>query len=227
MTCVLVTGASGGIGRAVCLALADRRAQLILLGRSSDAQTETERLLAEKGAEFWAHYCDFRDRVVLDAALTEALHRAPPVDVIIHNAATIDRDSVHQMSDRLWDEQIEVNLTAPLRITRAFLPGMLERKCGRILFVSSISAVLGTARQAAYHAGKAGLLGAMKCLAEELSDTGVSTMALLPGSVDTPMLDGSGFSARMSPEEVARTLVFYALDASPAHNGARVEMFGT
>jgi NAD(P)-dependent dehydrogenase (short-subunit alcohol dehydrogenase family) len=67
----------------------------------------------------------------------------------------------------------------------------------------------------------------MKCLAEELSDTGVSTMALLPGSVDTRMLDGSGFSARMSATEVAGTLVFYALDSSPAHNGARVEMFGT
>jgi NAD(P)-dependent dehydrogenase (short-subunit alcohol dehydrogenase family) len=209
------------------LALAERGARLILLGRSSDAHTETEQLLAEKGAEFSTHYCDFRDRIVLDAALTEALHSAPPVDVIIHNAATIERDLVHEMSDRLWDEQIEVNLTAPLRITRAFLPGMLERKSGRILFVSSISAVLGTARQAAYHAGKAGLLGAMKCLAEELSDTGVSTMALLPGSVDTRMLDGSGFSARMSATEVAGTLVFYALDSSPAHNGARVEMFGT
>lgn len=200
---------------------------MVLLGRSSAAQTETEELLTKEGANFSAHYCDFRNRAVLDAALTEVLHAAPPVDVIVHNAATIERDLVHQMSDRLWDEQIEVNLTAPLRITRAFLPGMLERRSGRILFVSSISAVLGTARQAAYHAGKAGLLGAMKCLAEELSDTGVSTMALLPGSVDTRMLDGSGFAPRMSPDEVARTLAFYALDTSAGHNGARVEMFGT
>jgi 3-oxoacyl-[acyl-carrier protein] reductase len=146
--------------------------------------------------------------------------------VIIHNAATIDRDLVHEMSDRLWDLQLEVNLTAPFRITRAFLPGMLERKSGRVLFVSSISAVLGTPSQSAYHASKAGLVALMKCLAEELCDTGVTTMALLPGSVDTKMLEGSGFPARMTPEDVAHSLVFYALDSSQAHNGARVEMFG-
>src|SRR5690606_38254165 len=118
VTCAVVTGASGGIGRAVCLTLAERGVRLVLLGRSSAAQTETEELLTKEGANFSAHYCDFRNRAVLDAALTEVLHAAPPVDVIVHNAATIERDLVHQMSDRLWDEQIEVNLTAPLRITR-------------------------------------------------------------------------------------------------------------
>lgn len=226
MTCVLVTGAGGGIGRAVALAFAERGAELILLGRSSDSQSETERLLSEKGAKFSAHYCDFTNRPVLDEALSEALHSAPPVDVIIHNAATIERDRVHEMSDRLWDQQIEVNLTAPFRITRAFLPGMLKRGKGRILFMSSISAVIGTPSQVAYHASKAGLIAMMKCLAEELCDTGVTTMALLPGSVDTKMLEGSGFPPRMSPDDVARTLIFYALEASSAHNGARVEMFG-
>jgi NAD(P)-dependent dehydrogenase (short-subunit alcohol dehydrogenase family) len=67
----------------------------------------------------------------------------------------------------------------------------------------------------------------MKCLAEELSDTGVFTLAVLPGSVSTQMLQGSGFSPRMAAEEVARTLAFYALEASSAHNGGVVEMFGT
>jgi len=222
----LITGTSRGIGRALSLELADRGVELLLLGRSSADQTETEELLASKGATFAAYYCDFKDRAALDAALVEALHSGPAPDAIVHNAAMIERAEVRQMSDRLWDEQIEINLTAPLRITRAFLPKMVEAKKGRIVFVSSISAVVGTKTQAAYHAAKAGMLGVMRCLAEELSDTGVSTMALLPGSVKTRMLEGSGFTARMTPEEVARTLAYYALDPSPAHNGARVEMFG-
>lgn len=222
----LVTGTSRGIGRALVLELSDRGVELLLLGRSSADQTETERLLTEKGARFSAYYADFKDRAALDSALVEALHSGPAPDAIVHNAAMIERALVCQMSDRLWDDQIEINLTAPLRITRAFLPKMIEAKKGRIVFVSSISAVLGTKTQAAYHAAKAGLVGTMQCLAEELSDTGVSTMALLPGSVRTRMLEGSGFPARMTPEEVARTLAFYALDPSTAHNGARVEMFG-
>lgn len=222
----LITGTSRGIGRALALELADRGVQLLLLGRSSADQTETEKLLRDKGADFSAYYCDFKDRRALDAALVEALHSGPAPIAIVHNAAMIERAEVRQMSDRLWDDQIEINLTAPLRITRAFLPKMLEARQGRVVFVSSISAVVGTKRQAAYHAAKAGLVGAMKCLAEELSDSGVSTMALLPGSVQTKMLEGSGFAARMTPEEVARTLAYYALDPSTAHNGARVEMFG-
>lgn len=226
MTRALITGASRGIGRALALELSDRGVELVLLGRSSADQTRTEELLAEKGAKFSAHYADFKDRAALDAALVEALYSGPAPDAIVHIAGMIERAEVRQMSDRLWDDQIEINLTAPLRVTRAFLPSMLEAKKGRIVFVSSISAVLGTKSQAAYHAAKAGLLGAMKCLAEELSDTGVSTMALLPGAVKTQMLEGSGFPPRMTPEEVARTLAFYALDPSTAHNGARVEMFG-
>lgn len=226
MARALITGTSRGIGRALALALSERGVELLLLGRRSAHQAETEELLAQKGAKFTAYYADLRDRGALDAALQKALLSGPAPDAIVLNAGAIERAEVREMSDQLWDDQIEINLTAPLRITRAFLPGMIEAGKGRIVFVSSISAVLGTKAQSAYHAAKAGLLSAMKCLAEEVSDTGVSTMALLPGSVETKMLEGSGFSARMTPEEVARTLTFYALDASTAHNGARVEMFG-
>ena len=102
----LITGTSRGIGRALCLELADRGVELLLLGRSSADQTETEEMLASKGAAFAAYYCDFKDRKALDAALVEALHSGPVPDAIVHNAAMIERSEVRQMSDRLWDEQI-------------------------------------------------------------------------------------------------------------------------
>jgi NAD(P)-dependent dehydrogenase (short-subunit alcohol dehydrogenase family) len=184
---------------------------------------KTLEALQEQHQEIRFVPCELADRSSVDRAM-EVI--ADPVDVLIHNAASISRTVVAETSDSDWDRQLEVNLSAPFRMTRALLPGMLERKKGRVLFVSSISAVVGSARQAAYHASKAGLLGLMRCLAVELSDTGVSTMALLPGSIDTRMLDGTPFPPRMTPDEVARTLIYYASEESSAHNGAVVEMFG-
>lgn len=146
--------------------------------------------------------------------------------MVVHNAAVIERAPVQDTSLESWKEQLDVNLSAPFALTRALLPKMLAKKRGRILFVSSISAVVGTRNQSAYHASKAGLVGLMRCLAEELSDTGVMTAALLPGSVDTRMLAESRFSPRMSPREVADTLTYYALEGGLGHNGAIIEMFG-
>lgn len=228
MARVMISGASRGIGRALALSLAKEAPshELLLLNRRSQAQEESEGELRELGAKFTSLDCDLASRESVDAAVAAVLEAGGAPDVVVHNAGLIERSLITEMSDESWDRQLEVNLTAPLRLTRGLLPGMLARGSGRVLFVSSISAVLGSKTQAAYHASKAGLLGAMRCLAEEVSDTGVMTMALLPGSVDTRMLEGSGFPARMSPEDLARTLRFYAFEAPLAHNGASVEMFG-
>ncbi len=227
MSLVLLTGASRGIGRATALYLAEQGVELILLGRASVEQRQTENILADRRTRFASYTCDFFERESVDRALSEILEKGEIPDALIHNAAIIERASVLETTDESWDRQMEVNLRAPLRVTRALLPPMLQRKSGRIVFVSSISAVLGSKNQSAYHASKAGLLGAMRCLAEELSDTGLSTTALLPGAVDTQMLQGSAFPPRMSPQDVAKTLAFYALEAPTAHNGGIVELFGT
>src|SRR6201999_2456219 len=102
-----------------------------------------------------------------------------------------------------WDEQLDVNTRAPFLLTQAFLPEMRKAKAGRIIHVASISSTLGSALGSAYCASKWALIGFMKSLALELSGSGVTTLAVLPGSVDTAMLEGSGFSPRMTAEEVA------------------------
>ena len=130
------------------------------------------------------------------------------------------------MDEKDWDEVMDVNLKGAFLITRAFLPNMISRKNGRFIAISSISATLGTARQSAYCASKWGLVGFTKSLAEELRGTGLQALAVLPGSVDTPMLVGSGFSPDMTPDEVARLVVYAALDAPAAMNGSAIEMFG-
>lgn len=222
----LVSGSSRGVGRALSLELARAGYLPVLLSRRSTAQQETERLLTAEGYAFESFECDLAERASVAEAAAGVLATLGPPEVVVHSAAVIERGLVAEQDDAAWDRQIEVNLSAPFRLTRALLPGMLARGSGRILFVSSISAVVGSPAQAAYHASKAGLVALMRCLAEEIRDTPLSTTAFLPGSIDTDMLKGSPFPARMSAEEVARTLVFYARAPGHAHNGSVIEMFG-
>jgi NAD(P)-dependent dehydrogenase (short-subunit alcohol dehydrogenase family) len=148
------------------------------------------------------------------------------VDVIVNNAGVASRALLPDLSLASYTDQMNTNLLAPIWLTRGLLPSMLERGRGRIINVASISSTLGTAGQIAYNASKWGLIGFTKSLAAEISNTGLMTVAVLPGSIDTDMLKGSPFPARMTAHEVASTLVHYALDASLAHNGASIEMFG-
>ena len=228
MTRILVTGTSRGIGRATALACAARGVELGLLGRPSPAQTETRELCLKAGATRAVSLSADATRIdQLEHAAAEFLATFGAPDAVIHNAGVAVRTSIENTSVDSWQEQLQINLHAPFVLTRALLPAMRERGTGRIVFVGSISSTLGTANLAAYCASKWGLVGLMKSLAAELTDSGLMTCAVLPGSVDTEMLVGSGFPARMSAESVAQTLLHYALDAPLAHNGASIEMFGT
>jgi len=229
MARVLITGASRGIGRATALACAARGAELGLLGRPSAARQQATAQACEKaGAKRVVSLSADANRIdQLERAAEDFLSTFGAPDAIIHNAGIAARTSIEATSIASWQEQLRVNLSAPFVLTRALLPAMRARRTGRIVFVGSISSTLGTANLSGYCASKWGLLGFMKSLAAELTDSGLMTCAVLPGSVDTDMLVGSGFPARMSPESVAQTLLHYAFDAPLAHNGASIEMFGT
>jgi 3-oxoacyl-[acyl-carrier protein] reductase len=225
---VLITGANRGIGRATALLLAERRAELLLVGRDSDDLRRGREACRTAGAADATIYpADLREPRQIEDAVRSILGAGPAPDAVIHNAGVARRAAMEEMSLEDWREQIGVNLDAPFLVTKRLLPAMRARGRGRIVFVGSISSTLGTARQSAYCASKWAIVGLMKSLAEELSDSGLMTAALLPGSVATAMLEGSGFPPRMTPEDVAKTLVFLALDAPTGHNGAVIEMFGT
>jgi 3-oxoacyl-[acyl-carrier protein] reductase len=227
MTRVLITGASRGIGRATALACAARGAELGLLGRPSERLREAAELCTKAGAKsVLSLSADVTLSEQIERAAGEFLATFGAPDAVIHSAGVAVRTSVEATSVAAWQQQLQINLSAPFVLTRALLPAMRARKTGRIVFVGSISSTLGTANLAGYCASKWGLIGLMKSLAAELTDSGLSTCAVLPGSVDTEMLVGSGFPPRMSPESVAQTLLHYAFDAPLAHNGASIEMFG-
>jgi 3-oxoacyl-[acyl-carrier protein] reductase len=223
----IVTGASRGIGRATALELARRGLDVALVGRESPELRESADRAAEQGVAARRVPCDLTDTDAIESVARGLLDSLGPPAVVVHSAGVIRRGRIEVLTPKEWDEQFAVNVRAPYVLTRALLPAMKQARAGRMIFVGSISATLGTAGASGYCASKWALSGFVKSLAEELTDTGLVAMAVLPGSVDTEMLEGSGFSPRMSALDVARTLAHFALDAPLAHNGALVEMFGT
>jgi len=223
----VVTGASRGIGRAAALSLSARGLPLVLLGRPSAELDGARGACLDAGAPHASVlHADLSDLKAVERAAADLLaaHGAP--QIVLHNAGEVHRARIEQLSLADWEHELSLNLSSPFALTRALLPAMRGRGQGRILFVGSISSTLGTAGQSAYCASKWGVVGFMKSLAAELSDSGLMTCAVLPGSVSTRMLEGSGFPARMNAEDVARTLTFLALDAPLSHNGGVVEQFG-
>ncbi len=227
MSLAVITGASRGVGRATALALARRGLALALVGRrSTDLDACREAALAAGAPEVREWHADLRETAALEALGAEIVAAQGAPLVLVNNAGIVHRLPIEATTVALWDEQIAVNLSAAFALTRALLPAMREARRGRIVHVGSISSTMGTPRLSAYCAAKWGLVGFMKSLAEEISDSGLMTVAILPGSIDTRMLEGSGFPPRMSADDVAATIVHYALDAPLAHNGGVIEMLG-
>jgi len=223
----LVTGAGRGVGRAAALALVKRGATLALVGRPSPQHAEAAASFQQiSGKKPFEVFADFQDAAALERAAQRVVAELGPPSIVVHNAGVVVRARIEQTTIAAWDEQLDVNLRAPFVLTRALLPSMRAAKRGRFVFIGSISGTLGSPGAAAYAASKWGLTGFVKSLAEELSDSGLMACAVLPGSVDTDMLKGSPFPARMSAADVAKSVEFLALDAPLAHNGAVIEMFG-
>ncbi len=222
----VVTGAGRGIGRAISVALAQRGCDIALLGRTVESMAEAAEAVESLGRRALAVSCDVADAAAVDAAAGRVMADLGVPDVVVANAGVVHRVTVQAMTEAEWDDVIDVNLKGTFLVTRAFLPRMIDLRRGRFVAIGSISSTLGTVRQSAYCAAKWGTVGFMKSLAEELRGTGLQAMTVMPGSVDTDMLKGSGFAAAMQPEDVAATVTFLALDAPDAMNASAVEVFG-
>jgi 3-oxoacyl-[acyl-carrier protein] reductase len=222
----VVTGAGRGIGRAIAVELAKRGCDIALLGRTIESLGDAAEAVVAAGRLAVAVPCDVSDAVAVETAASRVYADLGVPNIVVANAGVVHRAPVHTMSEDEWDEIIDVNLKGTFLITRAFLTRMLDLQRGRFIAIASISATMGTARQSAYCAAKWGTVGFVKSLAEELRGTGLQAMCVMPGSVDTDMLKGSGFAPSMQPEHVASTVAFLALDAPDAMNASSVEVFG-
>jgi len=193
----LITGASGGIGAAIARALHAQGAAVVLSGTRTEA---LETLAAELGERAFTRPADLRDQAAPDALVATAEQAAGPLSILVNNAGFTRDMLALRMDDADWNSVLEVDLTAPFRLTRAALRGMLRRRAGRIINISSIVGATGNAGQANYAAAKSGLIGLSKALAQEVASRSVTVNVVAPGLIDTAM------TAALSEQHKARAL---------------------
>jgi 3-oxoacyl-[acyl-carrier protein] reductase len=231
----LITGASGGIGAAIAHALHAQGATVVLSGTRRDALDTLAGTLGDR-----AHVCaaDLRDAGAADALVAAAEAAAGPLAILVNNAG-LTRDMLAlRMKDEDWQAVLDVDLSAPFRLARAALRGMLRRRAGRIIQISSVVGATGNAGQANYAAAKAGLVGMSKALAQEVASRGITVNVVAPGFIETPMTDALTEAQRAKlveaiplgrmgqPADVAAAVVYLASDAAAWNTGSTIHVNG-
>src|SRR6201982_1659225 len=182
----LVTGATGGIGGAIALALHGQGATVAISGTRREA---LDALAAKLGSRVHTLPCNLSDATEVEALVPAAEKAMGQVDILVANAG-ITRDNLFvQLRDEDWDEVINVNLTSTFRLARAATKLMMRKRFGRIIAITSIVGVTGNPGQGNYTAAKAGLIGMIKTLGAEYAKRGVTANCIAPGFIKTPMTD--------------------------------------
>lgn len=182
----LVTGASGGIGGAVALALAARGARVALSGTRREA---LEAVAARLAAGTPVLPCNLADAAAVEQLAKDAEAALGSLDILVNNAGLTRDGLVLRMKDEDWQTVLDVNLGAAFRLSRAALRGMMKRRWGRIVNITSVVGVTGNAGQVNYAASKAGMIGMSKALAQEVASRGITVNCVAPGFITSAMTD--------------------------------------
>ncbi|WJS01061.1 3-oxoacyl-[acyl-carrier-protein] reductase [Roseibium aggregatum] len=182
----LVTGATGGIGEAIARSLHAQGATVSLSGTRAE---KLEALAADLGERAYVTPANLSDRAAVDALLPAAEEKMGSVDIVVNNAG-ITRDNIFmRMKDEEWDQVLEVNLSSGFRLCRAAIKGMMKRRSGRIVGITSVVGVTGNPGQVNYAAAKAGMIGMYKSLAREVASRNITVNTIAPGFIETAMTD--------------------------------------
>jgi NAD(P)-dependent dehydrogenase (short-subunit alcohol dehydrogenase family) len=241
----LVTGASRGIGRAIALAFASEGADVVLGARSRPSLDALVKEIAGQGGRASAVSLDVTDQGSVDRAKKEI----GSVQILVNNAGIAGSIKVLAMDDAHWQSHLDVNLTGAFRVTRAFLPEMVEARWGRVINIASTAGKVGFQYTAAYCASKHGLVGFTRALALEMAPHQVTVNAICPGFVRTEMAaeaarniasktkkseaDATAWleslspqNRLMEPEEVAAVAVLLASEDARGINGQAINIDG-
>jgi 3-oxoacyl-[acyl-carrier protein] reductase len=181
----VVTGGSRGIGRAIAGALAEAGARIAVVAR--DAQRASDAAAELPGGPHAGFACDVADPAAVNATLASVESQLGPVDILVNNAGITRDNLLMRMKDEEFDEVIAANLKGAFNFTRAVSRGMMKRRDGSILNITSVVGLMGNAGQVNYAASKAGLIGLTKSVARELASRNVRCNAIAPGFITTDM----------------------------------------
>lgn len=183
----LVTGATGGIGAEIARALHARGAHVVLSGTRESVLQE---LAASLGERTSAVPANLSDPAAVDGLIGAAEAAAgTPIDILVANAGITKDGLLMRMKDEDWEQVIKVNLESYFRLARASMRGMMKRRYGRIIGITSVVGVTGNPGQANYAASKAGMIGFSKALAQEVASRGITVNCVAPGFIESPMTD--------------------------------------
>jgi 3-oxoacyl-[acyl-carrier protein] reductase len=217
----VVTGASRGIGRAIALALAARGAAVVVnFARDAEGAAATVEAIRAAGGQAHAHQADVTDFKAADGLIKAAGDAVGSVDILVNNAGTTRDMVIMLMPEADWDLVIATNLKSAFNCSKAAVRGMLRRRWGRIINITSVAGIAGNAGQTNYSASKAGLIGFTRALAREVAPRGITVNAVAPGFVPTTLTETLPAELKEAslkaiplgrwgtPEEVAHAVTF-------------------
>jgi NAD(P)-dependent dehydrogenase (short-subunit alcohol dehydrogenase family) len=227
---VLVTGAGRGIGRAIALAFAEEGARVSVLARTEEELRAVERSGSALAGTVAALPADVAERPAVEAAVAAAVAARGEIDVLVNNAGTFLWKPFVATSPEEWDRVIATNLGSAYNLCRAVVPGMVARRRGRIVNVSSIHGLHGDANLTAHCAAKFGLVGFTESLARELREHNVTVNAVCPGTTDNREPDqaprAAPLSEKLRPRDVASAVLWLASEDAAGITGAAIQIYG-
>jgi len=235
----LVTGGATGIGASTVTAMAESKITVALQYSSSETQAkQIAEQLNGKGAKVEIFQADLSQKASAEKLVAAVKAKLGEIDILINNAGLMTDASIIEMSDELWDQALNINLTAAFKLIRACAPSMVAKKWGRIINISSQVALTGSANHAHYATAKAGLLGLTYSAAKEYGASGVTVNAVLPGRIETNMiaqrsigrldewLAQTPLNRLGRPDEVAGMINFLASEMASYITGASINVNG-
>jgi len=221
-----VTGGAAGIGKAIARAFVAEGAGVAICDLDYEVAENTAAELRSDGAVAQAYRTDVSDWREVKEVAEKIVEAFGAIDILVNNAGITRDNLIIRMSDEEWKEVLDVNLKGVFNFTKAFVPGMLRRRSGKIISIASVVGMTGNAGQANYAASKAGIIVLTKSLAKELAPRGINVNAIAPGFIKTRMTESlserqkSALTERIpfarlgEPEDVAKSALFLASELS-------------
>ena len=235
----IVTGAGTGIGQEIARLFAQHGARVVVLDKNAEANEATARSLDPLGKRVVAVHLDVRDRPGIDAMVSRTIQEWKQVDVLINNAGIYPRQEFLTMTERQWDEMLDVNLKSMFHLQQAVLPHMIGRRRGKIVNISSVTFHLGVPNLVHYVASKGGVIGLTRSLARETGRHNIHINCITPGAI---LVDAEkefvseeqvkafvaeqSLQRRILPIDIARTALFLSCELSDGMTGQTLNVDG-